>query len=45
VFANYRTFRRWVDEVLDPAARERGVTSCEMCHRHRDALEPPRYES
>jgi len=45
VFANYRTFRRWVDEVLDPAARERDVTSCEMCHRHLEALEPPRYES
>ncbi len=45
VFANYRTFRRWVEDVLDPAARERGVTSCEMCHRHLEALEPPRYES
>lgn len=34
VRANYRGFRRWIDEVLDPAARARGVSSCEMCHRH-----------
>jgi len=34
VLANYRTFRRWVDDVLDPAARERGISSCEMCHGH-----------
>ena len=26
VFGNYRTFRRWIDDVLDPAARARGVT-------------------
>lgn len=37
-FQRYREFRRWVDEVLDPAARARGVTSCEMCHRYRDEL-------
>jgi hypothetical protein len=43
VFANYRTFRRWVDEVLDPAARARGVTSCEMCHRHLAELPAPEY--
>lgn len=34
VFANYRAFRVWIDEVLDPAARARGITSCAMCHRH-----------
>ncbi|HEY3188817.1 MAG TPA: DUF547 domain-containing protein, partial [Solirubrobacteraceae bacterium] len=44
VFRNYRTFRRWVDEVLDPAARVRGVTSCEMCHRHLSELAAPAYE-
>ncbi|HVR29583.1 MAG TPA: hypothetical protein VMS86_08610, partial [Thermoanaerobaculia bacterium] len=40
VFANYRTFLRWVDETLDPAARKRGISSCEMCHRHLAELEP-----
>ncbi len=40
VFANYRTFLGWVDEVLDPAARARGVSSCAMCHRHLDELPP-----
>jgi len=34
VFANYNSFLQWVDDVLDPAARARGVSSCEMCHRH-----------
>jgi MoaA/NifB/PqqE/SkfB family radical SAM enzyme len=34
VFANYRAFRRWIDDTLDPAARARGISSCEMCHRH-----------
>jgi hypothetical protein len=43
VFANYRGFRRWIDEVLDPAARARGISSCEMCHRH--LAELPVYES
>ena len=43
VLQNYRTFRRWVDEVLDPAARARGVTSCEMCHRHLEELPVPAY--
>ncbi|MFN8643194.1 MAG: DUF547 domain-containing protein [Candidatus Binatia bacterium] len=38
VFANYRAFRRWVDDVLDPAARARGISSCAMCHRHLDDL-------
>jgi MoaA/NifB/PqqE/SkfB family radical SAM enzyme len=41
VLRSYRSFRRWVDEVLDPTARERGVTSCEMCHRHLAELPPP----
>jgi hypothetical protein len=44
VFGNYRTFRRWVDEVLDPAARARDVSSCEMCHRHLAELPAPAYE-
>jgi hypothetical protein len=34
VFANYRRFRVWATSVLDPAARDRGITSCEMCQRH-----------
>ncbi|HET6368778.1 MAG TPA: DUF547 domain-containing protein [Pseudomonadales bacterium] len=34
VFANYRRFRVWATSVLDPAARARGITSCEMCQRH-----------
>lgn len=44
VFRNYRTFRRWIDEVLDPAARARGASSCEMCHRHLGELPAPEYE-
>ena len=44
VFRNYRTFRRWADEALDPAARARGVTSCQMCHRHLAELPAPVYE-
>jgi MoaA/NifB/PqqE/SkfB family radical SAM enzyme len=44
VFQNYRRFRDWVDEVLDPAARARGVSSCEMCHRHLSELPAPAYE-
>jgi len=43
VFDNYRVFRRWVDDVLDPAARERNVSSCEMCHVHRAALPPAQF--
>ena len=43
VLEKYRTFRGWVDDVLDPAARARGVSSCEMCHRHRAELPPPAY--
>ncbi len=34
VYANYRRFRVWATSVLDPAARARGITSCEMCQRH-----------
>jgi hypothetical protein len=34
VHANYRRFRAWARGVLDPAARARGLTSCEMCQRH-----------
>jgi MoaA/NifB/PqqE/SkfB family radical SAM enzyme len=43
VFARYRVFRRWIDEVLDPAARQRGVSSCAMCHQHLDELPVPDY--
>lgn len=45
VFRNYRRFRAWVDEVLDPVARRRGVSSCEMCHRHVAELPAPTYEA
>jgi len=38
VFGNYRKFRRWIDETLDPTAQARGVSSCEMCHRHLQEL-------
>jgi hypothetical protein len=44
VFSNYRAFRRWVDEVLDPAARARGISSCEMCHKHLGELPAPEYQ-
>jgi len=43
VFGNYRAFRQWVDEVLDPAARRRDISSCEMCHRHLAELPVPVY--
>ncbi len=36
--ANYRSFLNWVDEVLEPAAQQRGVHPCEVCHKHRDGL-------
>lgn len=42
VFGRYRNFRQWIDEVLDPTARARGVSSCEMCHKHLAELPPPR---
>ncbi len=44
VFRNYRAFRGWIDAVLDPAARARGVSSCEMCHRHLAELPVPNFE-
>jgi hypothetical protein len=43
VFENYRSFRRWVDDVLDPSARARGISSCEMCHKHLSELPVPEY--
>jgi Protein of unknown function, DUF547/Radical SAM superfamily len=43
VFENYRAFRRWARTVLDPAARERGMTSCEMCERRVAELPLPEY--
>jgi hypothetical protein len=44
VFAKYRSFRRWIDEVLDPAARAQGISSCEMCHKHLSELPVPRFD-
>ena len=44
VFRNYRRFRRWVDETLDPAAEARGISSCKMCHKRLAELAPPEYE-
>ena len=43
VFENYRRFRQWADDTLDPAARARGISSCEMCHRHLAELRVPDY--
>jgi len=43
LLANYRAFRRWIDDVLDPAARTRDVSSCEMCHRHLNELPIPEW--
>ena len=43
VFRNYRTFRRWIDDVLDPTAQARGVSSCEVCHRLLAELPVPEY--
>jgi Protein of unknown function, DUF547 len=43
VFQNYREFRQWVDDVLDPAARARGVSSCEMCHRYLEEMPVPEH--
>jgi len=45
VFRNYRMFLEWVDTVLDPAARQRGISSCEMCHRHLAELPPATFEA
>ena len=44
VFRNYRTFRAWIDTTLDPAARQRGISSCEMCHRHLHELPAAEFE-
>ena len=44
VFQNYRRFRNWVDDTLDPAARARGITSCEMCHRFVREMPVPEYD-
>jgi hypothetical protein len=43
VFRNYRAFRTWIDTVLDPAARLRGISSCEMCHGHLAELPLPEF--
>jgi hypothetical protein len=44
VLRNYRTFRRWIDDTLDPAARARGITSCELCHTRLQELPTPGFE-
>lgn len=36
--ANYRKFLRWVDDVLEPAAGEKGLHPCQVCHKHRGEL-------
>jgi Protein of unknown function, DUF547 len=41
VVANYRRFRRWAREVLDPAARARGLSSCALCARDVGSLPRP----
>ncbi len=43
VLANYQAFRGWIDDVLDPAARARGISSCEMCHKHLAELPLPQF--
>ncbi len=43
VFENYRSFLRWVDDELDPAAAAKGVSSCEMCHKHLGELPVPEF--
>ena len=43
VFENYRRFRNWADETLDPTARTRGISSCEMCHKFLNELRVPEY--
>jgi hypothetical protein len=42
---NYKRFRDWADDVLDPAATERNISSCEMCHKHLSELPVPNYEN
>lgn len=41
VFSRYRRFLDWVDSDLDPEAERRGISSCEMCHRHLAELPVP----
>ena len=43
VFENYRRFRKWADDTLDPAATARGISSCEMCHKNIAELPVPEY--
>jgi hypothetical protein len=44
VLRNYQAFRRWIDKELDPAARARGISSCEICHSRLSELPVPEYE-
>lgn len=43
VFERYRQFRTWATTVLDPAARQRQITSCAMCQQHLEEL--PGYDA
>ncbi|MBM3225070.1 MAG: DUF547 domain-containing protein [Candidatus Tectomicrobia bacterium] len=43
LFNNYQAFRTWAVTVLDPAARERQITSCAMCQKR--LAELPDYRS
>ncbi len=43
LFERYRQFRTWATTVLDPAARQRQITSCAMCQQHLQEL--PGYDS
>lgn len=42
VLARWRGFRSWARDVLDPEARARGLTSCELCSRDVGSLPLPR---
>ncbi len=42
---NHAVFLDWVDEVLHPAARARGLHPCQVCAGHIRELPVPRYRS
>jgi len=44
VYENYRAFRRWIDDELDPAAERLGMTSCEVCHGGLGEIRLPEFE-
>jgi hypothetical protein len=41
---NYRRFRKWVDDVLIPEARNRQIAPCKVCNNHLDGLQTPDYQ-